>query len=110
MLKIENLKLLPGDPLSRLTAEAARAARVRESDIRTLQILRRSVDAREGVQLVYTVAAEINGEAAVLRRCRNGKVSHYEPPAPYQPPALRTAPELPPVVVGAGPAGLFAAL
>ncbi len=110
LLKIENLKLLPGDPLSRLTAEAAKAARVRESDIRALQILRRSVDAREGVQLVYTVAAEVNGEAAVLRRCRNGKVSRYEPPALYQPPTLRPAPQLPPVVVGAGPAGLFCTL
>ena len=110
LLKIENLKLLPGDPLSRLTAEAAKTLRVREPDIRSLQILRRSVDAREGVQLVYTVAAEVNGEAAVLRRCRSSKVSRYEPPAPYEAPALRPAPTLPPVVVGAGPAGLFCTL
>ena len=110
LLKIENLKLLPDEPLSRLTTAAAKALRVREQDIRSLQILRRSVDAREGVQLVYSVAVEVNSEDSVLRRCRNAKGSLYEAPAPYQPPALRSAPQLPPVVVGAGPAGLFCTL
>ena len=110
LLKIENLKLAPGEDLSRLTALAAKATRLREEEILSLQILRRSVDAREGVHMVYTVAVEVTNEAAVLRRCRNDKVTHYEPPAPYAAPAPLPAPQLPPVVVGAGPAGLFCTL
>ena len=110
LLKIENLKLAPGEDLSRLRAAAAKTLRLRDADVGALQILRRSIDAREDVHLVYTVAVRVPDETAVLRRCRGGKVSRCEPPAPYAMPARRAAPEIPPVVVGAGPAGLFAAL
>ena len=93
-----------------LAAEAARILRVREKDVLSLQVIRRSVDAREDVRLVYTVEASVADEAAVLRRCRSRKVSRAVPGPVYAPPAPRPAPELPPVVAGAGPAGLFAAL
>ena len=41
---------------------------------------------------------------------RGGNVSEYSPTAPPVLPSVRRAPEPAPVVVGAGPAGLFAAL
>ena len=93
-----------------LAAEAARLLRVREKDLLTLRILRRSVDAREEVRLVYTVEVSLKEEAAALRRCRSRKVSRVQPAPTYAPPAPMPPPEIPPVVVGAGPAGLFAAL
>ena len=110
MLKIENIKLPPGTSQAALAAEAARILKVREKDLRHLQVLRRSVDAREGVFMVYTVEVSLPEEAAVLRHTRNRKVSLCPPRPDYHPPAPQKAPQLPPVVVGAGPAGLFAAL
>ncbi len=110
MLKIENIKLPPGADMAALAAEAARLLRVREKDLLSLRVLRRSVDAREEVRLVYTVEVSLRDESAALRRVRSRRVSPYTPPAPYAPPAARPAPEVPPVVVGAGPGGLFAAL
>ena len=110
MLKIENIKLPPGTSQAALAAEAARILKVREKDLRHLQVLRRSVDAREGVFMVYTVEVSLPDEAAVLRHTRNRKVSLCPPRPDYHPPAPQKAPQLPPVVVGAGPAGLFAAL
>lgn len=110
MLKIESIKLPPGAGMAELTAAAARLLRVREKDLTDLRVLRRSVDAREDVALVYTVAAAVKDEGAVLRRCRSKKISRLEPPHIYTPPAPLPAPAVPPVVVGAGPAGLFAAL
>ena len=110
MLKVENIKLPPGSGMGALAAETARALRVREKDLLSLRVLRRSVDAREEVRLVYTVEAGVENEEAVLRRCRSRKVSRMPPEPAYHPPAARPAPELPPVVAGAGPAGLFAAL
>lgn len=110
MLKIENIKLSPGGGMAELTAEAARVLRIREKDLLSLRILRRSVDAREDVALVYTVEAAVKDESAVLKRCRSKKVSRLEPRPGYLPPAPLPAPAVPPVVVGAGPAGLFAAL
>ena len=80
MLKVENLKLAPEEPLSALTAHAARALKLRERDILSLKVLRRSVDAREDVKLVYTAAVEAADEAAVLRRLRGSpRVSVYTP-------------------------------
>lgn len=105
MLKIENIKLPPGTSQAALAAEAARILKVREKDLRHLQVLRRSVDAREGVFMVYTVEVSLPDEAAVLRHTRNRKVSLCPPRPDYHPPAPQKAPQLPPVVVGAGPAG-----
>ena len=110
MLKIENIKLAPGGGMSALTAETARILKVREKDLQSVRLLRRSVDAREEVKLVYTVEVAVKDEAAVLKRCHSKKVSRPEPAPEYRPPAPVPAPAVPPVVVGAGPAGLFAAL
>ena len=111
MLKIESIKLSPGQGMAALTAEAARLLRVREKDLLSLKVLRRSIDARKGeVSVVYTVEAAVKDEATVLKRCRDKKVTRLERKPGYLLPAPLPAPEVPPVVVGAGPAGLFAAL
>ena len=93
-----------------LRRRCADVLKVREHELRGLQVLRRSVDARESVHLIYTVAVEVADEARTLRRAHNPHVVRLIPPAPYAMPGLVPAPEHPPVVVGAGPAGLFCAL
>ncbi|BAL00556.1 hypothetical protein OBV_33570 [Oscillibacter valericigenes Sjm18-20] len=110
LLKIEGLKQRPGRGPRELVREAARLLRVRENDIKSIHVLRRSVDAREDVELVYTVAVDIDEEEKVLRRIHNKKVSRYVPVPAYALPGQTAPPKLSPVVVGAGPAGLFAAL
>ena len=64
-----------------LAAEAARLLRVREKDLLSLRVLRRSVDAREEVRLVYTVEVSLKAEAAVPRRVRSRKGSRAAPQA-----------------------------
>jgi uncharacterized FAD-dependent dehydrogenase len=110
LLKIENIKLAPGESLDALAAKAAHILKCRDADLLSVQILRRSVDARDGVRLIYTVATEVRNEAALLRRLHASGVSRYEPSPAYLPPAPMPSAEIPPVVVGAGPAGLFCAL
>ncbi len=109
MLRLDQVHLTPEQPESALKGKAARLLRISPEEIEEVQILRRAVDAREQLLLVYTVAVRVKREASVLRRCRDRRVSLYHPQS-YRLPAARPAPELPPVVVGAGPAGLFAAL
>lgn len=75
MLKIENIHLAPGEAPDALTAQAARLLKVREQELSSVHVLRRSIDAREDPVLVYTVAVSVKDEAAVLRRCRSKKVS-----------------------------------
>ena len=109
MLKLEGLKLTPEEKEAALHRKAARLLRIPEEDVLSVQVLRRSIDAREELHLVYTVATEVRQEKQVLRRCRDRRVSRYAPER-YALPEVLSPPEVPPVVVGAGPGGLFAAL
>lgn len=109
MLKVESIKLPPGGDMGALSAEVARILKIREKDLLSLRVLRRSVDARDGVSIVYTVEASVKDEALVLKRCHK-KVTRMERNPGYILPPPLPAPDVPPVVVGAGPAGLFAAL
>lgn len=109
MLKIEGLRLAPGEPLSALRVKAAKLLRVREEDVLSLEILRRSMDAREAPVFLCRVAAEVRDEASALRR-GGRKAGRYAPPPAYRLPERLPPPSQPPAVIGAGPAGLFAAL
>ena len=109
MLRIDNLTLPIGSDEEALRAACARALRVNAAEISSVQLLRRSIDARDGVKLVCSAAVEVKNETAVLKRCRNKNVQPYAPKR-YAPPAPISAPAVSPVVVGAGPAGLFCAL
>ena len=51
MLKIEGLKLAPGESEALLYERAAAALRVK-APLHTLHILRRSIDARDGVTFI----------------------------------------------------------
>jgi uncharacterized FAD-dependent dehydrogenase len=112
LLKLEGIKLPPDGDMAALQRECARVLRIRERDLASLRVLRRSVDARESVRLVFTVAVGVKDESAALKQAhpRNAKVSRYVIAPGYVPPSLLPAPAEPPVVVGAGPAGLFCAL
>ena len=109
MLRIDQIRLLPDDSEALLPGKCARILRLPAEDIVSCAVLRRAIDAREGLTRVYTAAVKVKREDTVLRRCRDKRVSRYAPET-YALPAAVTAPEIPPIVVGAGPAGLFAAL
>lgn len=112
MLTIRDLVLpIRHDP-SMLYYLAANALRIPASEITELQIRKRSIDARkkDQIQYVYTVDVSTrHSEARVLKQCRSPRVSPAKPliyrvPKPTADPAYR------PLVVGFGPAGMFAAL
>ena len=79
MLKIDQLKLSPEQGEDELRRKAAKILRVDSREISSLTVLRRSIDAREQLFLVYTVAVELGRESAVLARCRDRRVSAYTP-------------------------------
>ena len=111
MIRVRDLSLpLEGD-LDDLKKRAARELNVRPGDIRSLTLARQSIDARNkgDVRYVCTVDVTLDGEEGVLRRCRSGKATLYVSKTYRFPQATRPAAQ-PPVVVGMGPAGLFAAL
>ena len=107
-----------------LPAAVARELRIDASDVPSVRVLRRSVDARGpgGVQFALSVEVEIAADAARTHRSkwqRAGGIeivdeTSQEPPEPrsvLSHPRLASPPRHVdrPVVVGAGPAGLLAA-
>ena len=109
MLRLEGLKLPLDGGEEQLKAKAAALLGCRTGEIAALQVLRRAIDARDGLRFVYTVAVTVKDEARLLKRCRDRHVSRYAPEVYALPPAVSGG-AVPPVVVGMGPAGLFAAL
>ena len=111
MLRVTGISLPLTYTEEELRRRTAAALGVRPVDIRTLTLYRRSVDARkkERIHFLATVDVTVADEDAVLGRCRSPQVSRAEA-TPYVIPALSQPPAMRPVVVGCGPAGLFAAL
>lgn len=111
MILVRNLKLQPGDALDRLPALAAAKLRIAPAEIRDWRLVKRSLDARKKPEIVYvcSLALSLRGdEARLLSRTRDRDVLAYEKPV-YEIPAV-PAPTVRPVVIGFGPAGMFAAL
>ena len=90
--------------------EVARALGARVGAVAEVKLLKRSIDARKksNVHGVVTVAVEL-AEGAAPRSAKGVAVKAYEPPEPLSIPRVEPT-GLRPVVVGAGPAGLFCAL
>ncbi len=111
MLRIQNIPLPIDGGLGQLKKKAARILGVRPDAIAGLSLARQSIDARKksDVHYVCTVDVSVADEGRIMSRCRDKNVSLHQS-APYVFPTVRRTSSLPPVVVGMGPAGLFAAL
>ncbi len=79
--------------------------------IKRVQILRKAVDARQDrIDFVYTVAAEIKTDEPTLKQLTvKEEVSLFTETEPYIPFAIINLKKRP-VIIGSGPAGLFAAV
>jgi len=126
MLRLTSLQLpLDHDEDALLPAVAARLG-IEPGDITACSLVKRSYDARRrnAIKLVYAVDVETAREAEVLTRLASDTAVRETPDTTYRPPEVTVNTEVPgteasagqraasprPVVIGAGPAGLFAAL
>ena len=112
MIRIRDIALPPEHNVHQLNYEAAQLLKVSVSKIRQVKIVRRSVDARKkpDVKIIYTIEVAVEGnEGKILRNsgCKRASIAkgNY-----YKPRKQKLESEKRPVVVGFGPAGMFAAL
>ena len=112
MIRIREISMAPEHTAVQLSYEAARLLKLSASKVRRLKIVRRSVDARKkpDVRIVYTVDVAVDGNENKILRQSGCKRAQIAPFSSYKPP--KSAPETDnrPVVIGFGPAGMFAAL
>ncbi|MBQ9761723.1 MAG: hypothetical protein IJV82_01450 [Oscillospiraceae bacterium] len=111
MIRIRDIQLPPEHNAHQLTFEAARLLKISPSKIRKLRLVRRSIDARKKpeVKLVYTIDVAVEGGEGKILKQSGCKRAALAPVDFYKVPRAKAA-ERPPVVVGFGPAGMFAAL
>ncbi|MGN0995584.1 MAG: FAD-binding protein, partial [Candidatus Ventricola sp.] len=115
MLRLHNIKLPLDHSPDLLRRAAAAKLGVQPSRIVRCEISKKSVDARKKSDVCFVVSIDLTlaspqeerRAAARLSPSAGALVSAYAPPAL---PRLSAAPAVQPVVVGFGPAGLFAAL
>ena len=112
MVRIRNIVLPATWDEELLRKKAARALGVPVGKLHRCIPVRQSIDARKkgDVHYVMTVDVSLPHEEAVVARGKGNQISLVEPPVPYAFPQVTRVSTLPPVVVGSGPAGLFAAL
>ena len=112
MIRIRDIALPPEHNVNQLRFEAAQLLKISASKIRGLKLVKRSVDARKkpDVKIVYTVDVAVDGNEEKLVRKSGCKKSSIAPVSYYKPPKCEITPRKRPVVVGFGPAGMFAAL
>ena len=112
MIRIRDILLPPEHNEHQLSFEAAKLLKISPSKVRGLRLVRRSIDARKkpGVKLVYTVDVAVEGSEAKILKQSGCKRAAIAPMERYRCPKTQAQPQNRPVVVGFGPAGMFAAL
>ena len=112
MIRIRDISLPPEHDANQLVYEASRLLRISASKIRGLSLVRRSVDARKkpDVRIVYTIDVAIDGSENKVLKASGCKKATIAPVTYYKPPKVVYQSEKRPVVVGFGPAGMFAGL
>lgn len=112
MIRINEIKLSLDSNEKQLRKKVIRLLGVGENDIKSYHISKKSVDARkkDAVVFTYSVDVELNcDEMQLLASLKNNKISIVKPFV-YTIPKNQRISNLRPVVVGFGPAGMFASL
>ncbi|WP_230483123.1 NAD(P)/FAD-dependent oxidoreductase [Sphingomonas sp. Leaf21] len=112
MIRLSELKLPLHHADEALPAAICRRLRVTPRELVRFSIARRGHDARDknNIQLVYSVDVNLKNEPAVLERFRRDRDVQRTPDTRYHLPGAPPPGAKRPVVIGAGPCGLFAAL
>ncbi|ADG10374.1 NAD(P)/FAD-dependent oxidoreductase [Caulobacter segnis] len=114
MLRISELKLPLGHPPEAMAPAIVARLGIEADDLVSFEVARRAHDARRksAILMVYSVDVVLRDEASVLRRFEGDHQVRVTPDTDYRfvakAPAGFEGPR--PVVIGAGPCGLFAGL
>lgn len=112
MLRINEISLSLDEDEALLADKAAKELKINKKYISSYTIYKKSVDARkkDNVHFTYSVDAVISlDEEQIAKKCKSNKVQLVKP-YKYELPAVNRNSSFRPVVVGFGPAGMFAGL
>jgi len=111
MIRVPEIKLSLDQDESMILKEVARKLRIESEDIISYSIFKKSIDARKKSDLhfVYTVDVELKNEDIILKK-NSKKGITKAPKQSYEYKSIAPKNFTRPIIVGLGPAGLFAGL
>lgn len=113
MIRIDEIDLGLKEDVSKLEARIITILGIKRSNLDGFEVVKRAIDSRNknNILFVYSVVVELNDEVALEENSfwKRHRVRHVDP-FHLSIPKLKAKPSFRPVVVGAGPCGLFAAL
>ncbi len=109
MIRISQLKCVPGHSVEDLERKICKKLNIKKEDLKEVIIRKKSMDCRKEIFYVYTVDVIAAQEERILKRNKDANVS-FAKQVTYKFPKCGEEPmKERPVVVGSGPAGLFCA-
>lgn len=109
MIRINQLKLPVDHTEETLWAKTAKTLKVPVKEIQSLQIMKQSIDARkkDEIHFTYSIDVELPNEESVIHKAKNVNVVLAEKKEYCFPASGSKKLSSRPVIIGAGPAGLF---
>lgn len=118
VIRLSNIKAKPNHTKKDLYKTAAKKLSVRPEDIKEVSIVKRSLDARHKPDIFYIYTIDVllkksGSEAAIIKRNKNVSISYPDDEKytfPFNRNDFASVKHKRPVIIGFGPAGMFAAL
>lgn len=110
MIILNNLSLPLETDFENLISQAAKALKTEKSNIKSASLFRKSVDARrkDNIHFCCSLLVDVKeNEAKIIKRIKNAEIFKTKE---YKAAELKKEPQKRPIIVGFGPAGMFAAL
>lgn len=111
-IRINNITLDISEDIELLSKRAAKKLKIEEKNIKTLKIIKESIDARKknNIKFIYNIEVKCDNEKKLAERINDKdiKIEKDNEPEKIIPGSKKIGNR--PVIVGMGPAGIFAAL
>lgn len=110
MIRINNIKLKPGYTKNDLENAIKKILRI--SYVPSYELAKVSIDSRRKNNVCYIISVdvEIENESKIIKRANNNNIMLTKPEKYIAPKHGSTPMKYPPIIIGSGPAGLFAGL
>ena len=111
MIRINQIKLPINYTEGMLEKKVCKILKAERSDILSIKIVKRSIDARKKPEIFYSITAEVEAkkEGMLVKRAKNNQITLTERVEYCFPESGEKPLEKRPVIIGSGPAGLFCA-
>ncbi|HKM34397.1 MAG TPA: NAD(P)/FAD-dependent oxidoreductase [Lachnospiraceae bacterium] len=111
MIRIQQIKLGIEQNEKALSKKAAKVLKIKEIDIKSISIVKRSLDARKksDISYSYVIDVEVIDEYKVWKNCGNKQAEIVSNKSYSFPTVIKNHLQENPIIVGMGPAGLFCA-